>query len=232
MNLKLIVWLVFILFATGCATTKNQRDPIEPVNRFIYGFNNVIDKAAIRPVSKVYHFVTPDPIEKRVSNFFSNLGEVRNAINNALQGKFRAAGQSLGRLLMNSTLGLGGLHDMAGVMGLKRQEEDFGQTLGKWGVRNAPYFVIPILGPSTLRDAPGLVVDAFTEPYIYIPSRGTQLALYGVRLIDRRTYLLDFDNTISEQLDPYAFVRDSYLQKRDNDIDDGKEKDLEGYEFK
>lgn len=232
MNLKLLVLLGMALAVTGCATTQNHRDPLESINRVTHVFNNVVDKAAIRPVAKVYRFVLPNQIQRRVSNFFANLSEVRNAVNNALQGKFHAAGGSLGRLLINSTLGLGGLHDMAGVMGLARQEEDFGQTLGKWGIRNAPYFVIPILGPSTLRDAPGLIVDVFTEPYIYLDSQSAQLALYGTRLVDRRVHLLDFDKTMADQVDPYAFVRDSYLQKRDYEIEDRKDKDLEGFEFK
>lgn len=232
MNLKPTFILAFTLVMGGCATTQNHRDPLEPMNRAIYGFNKAVDTVAIRPISQVYHAVTPDPIEHRVRNFFANLGEIRNALNHALQGKFRGAGGSIGRFLMNSTLGLGGLHDMAGVMGLARQEEDFGQTLAVWGIRQAPYFVIPLLGPSTLRDAPALIVDTLSEPYFYLESRNAQYILWGARLIDRRTSLLDFDKTIREQLDPYAFVRDSYLQKRDHDIEDGKETDLEGFEFR
>lgn len=232
MNLKLFALLGLALIVTGCATTQNHRDPLERINRVTHVFNNVVDRLAVRPVAKVYRLVIPNQIQKRVSNFFANLSEVRNAVNNALQGKIHKAGGSLGRLLINSTLGLGGLHDMAGVMGLARQEEDFGQTLGTWGIRNAPYFVIPLLGPSTLRDAPGLIVDLFTEPYIYLDSQTAQVALYSTRFIDRRVHLLDFDKTMANQVDPYAFVRDSYMQKRDYEIEDKKEKDLEGFEFK
>lgn len=232
MKLKIFALILSILSVTGCATTqKHPDDPLEPMNRAIYGFNEVVDKVAMRPIAKVYKAVTPDPIQLRVTNFLSNLGEIRNSLNSALQGKFKEAGRTFGRFLINSIIGLGGLHDIAGQMGSRRHEEDFGQTLGVWGITKAPYFVIPLLGPSTLRDLPGLVVDAFTEPYIYIEADTVRYSLTGLRLVDNRARLLNFDKTLSEQLDRYAFVRDSYLQKRDNDIQDGEGKDLEGFEF-
>lgn len=209
---------------TGCATTNN--DPLESVNRGVYKFNDVTDRALIKPVATAYKTVTPSPIRKGFSNFFNNLGSITSVVNNILQLKFSNAFTEAGRFVINSTFGIAGFIDVAAMDNVPVHNEDFGQTLGHWGVGNGPYLVLPFLGPSTLRDTTGLVFDRVTtDPITYTHNIGEirlHNQLRAAQLIDRRTQLLDATDLLgTASLDPYAFTRDAYLQKRASDVQDG-----------
>jgi phospholipid-binding lipoprotein MlaA len=214
----------------GCVTLppnspRAPQDPWESWNRGVYKFNDKLDHAVLKPVAKTYVKVVPQPLRTGVNNFFANLNTPTVMINDALQGKFLAAGSDLGRFLLNSTVGLGGLLDPATAAGLDKNDEDFGQTLGKWGVHPGPFVEIPLLGPSDLRDAPARVVDAYTNPQAYIHRIVIKYPLYGLYFLDVRAGLLSLDDAISHAYDPYAFVRDAYLQRRAYLVSDGKVND-------
>ena len=214
--------LVGVVLLGGCASAGNPRDPLEPINRGIYHFNDGVDTMLFKPAAQVYQAVLPQFVRTGVHNFFSNINDVIVALNNLLQGKFLNAVSDVGRIALNSTVGLLGVIDVATEVGLEKHNEDFGQTLGHWGIGDGAYLVIPILGPSNVRDAFGLFVDFKTDPITYVdPSRDRNI-LWGVRFVNRRAELLD-TSTILEAaaLDPYEFVRDAYLQRRRNLIYDG-----------
>lgn len=195
-------------------------DPWESWNRPVTSFNDGVDRVLLKPVAKGYRFVMPDVGEKAVDRFFDNLGEVSNLVNNLLQGQPGQAMNSTGRFLVNSTLGVGGFFEVANSMGMEKQDsEDFGQTLGVWGVKSGPYLVIPFLGPSTLRDTPSRVVDWQLDPVNYVEDEATQYSLNGVDLIQTRATLLDSEALISG--DRYLFIRDAYLQRREYLVKDG-----------
>lgn len=229
MRLVIAGALVGLVTFSGCATNGDPRDPLEPLNRGIYTFNDGVDTVMVKPAAEIYQMVIPPVARTGVSNFFSNLNDVTVAINNLLQGKFSEAMSDTGRLLLNSTAGLFGLFDVATVAGLEKHEEDFGQTLGWWGVGDGPYLVLPILGPRTTRDTAALIVDWNTAPVAYVnPVRDrNQILILGA--ISRREELLGASNLLSvAALDEYQFVRDAYLQRRRNLIFDGnppREKD-------
>ena len=206
----------------GCAGAHNPNDPLEPFNRGIYRFNDAVDKAVLKPVAKGYSAAMPAFGKTMVSNFFSNLDDVVVTANDLLQFKL-AQGLSDGtRFLVNSTIGVFGLFDVASTAGLKKHYEDFGQTLGKWGVGNGPFIVIPILGPSTLRDGIGLYVDTYPNPTYQIEHIRTRNQLYLTNGINRRAALLDQEKILDEaMIDRYEFIRDSYLQYRKNQVYDG-----------
>ena len=209
---------------SGCATgpQANPRDPLEPLNRKVAVFNDAVDKAVVKPVAKAYMFAVPSLARQGVTNFFSNLGEVWNTANNAMQFKGRAAAESWMRFSINSVFGIGGVFDLATDMGLERQREDFGQTLGWWGVPSGPYLVIPLLGPSTVRDISAWSVNAYGNPLKVFPDAGTRDRLAGLNLVDTRANLLRATESLEEAaLDKYSFTRDFYLQVRDNDVYDG-----------
>jgi phospholipid-binding lipoprotein MlaA len=214
----------------GCVTLppnapRSPQDPWESWNRGVYKVNDKLDRAIAKPVTKAYMKVVPQPLRTGVSNFFANLNTPTVLINDALQGKFLAAANDLGRFVLNSTVGIGGLLDPATPAGLDRNDEDFGQTLGKWGVHAGPFLEIPVLGPSDARDAPGRVVDGFTNPQAYIGNIVIKYPLYGLYLIDTRQSLMSLDDTIKRVYDPYAFIRDAYLQRRAYLVSDGKASD-------
>ncbi len=209
---------------TGCATgpQANPRDPLEPLNRKVAGFNDVVDKAVVKPVAKAYIYAVPSLARQGVTNFFSNLGEVWNTANNAFQLKGRAAAESWMRFSINSVFGIAGIFDLATDMGLERQREDFGQTLGWWGVPSGPYLVLPLLGPSTVRDISAWSVNAYGNPLKVFPDAGVRDRLTGLNLIDTRANLLRATEALEEAaLDKYTFTRDFYLQVRDNEVYDG-----------
>jgi phospholipid-binding lipoprotein MlaA len=171
-------------------------------------------------VAKFYVAVTPDPVERGISNLFSNLKEITNASNNLLQGKVSQASVDLGRFTLNSTLGVAGLFDVASSLGLKKTDgEDFGQTLGKWGVPAGPYIMLPLMGPTTLRDAPTKFVDDITDPLDYIDEDNQKMAATGLGVVSMRASLLNYDNMLSG--DSYSLIRDVYLQKRAYEVNDG-----------
>ncbi len=210
---------------SGCASQANK-DPLEGMNRGIYKFNDVTDKAVFKPVATAYKAVAPTPVRVGINNFFSNLGMVTTVLNDLLQFKLAYAFTDAGRFVINSTFGLAGFIDVAGMDKIERRKEDFGQTLGYWGVGSGAYLVLPFLGPSSLRDATGLVVDTATsDPITYTHNIG-QIRLHNqlraAQFIDKRTELLTATDLVDEaSLDPYAFMRDAYLQRRANLVQDG-----------
>ena len=213
------------IMITGCASQANK-DPLEGINRGIYKFNDVADKAVLKPVATAYKTVTPTPVRTGVNNFFSNLGTLSNVLNNLLQFKFANAFSEAGRFVINSTFGIAGFIDVAGMDKVPVHKEDFGQTLGYWGVGTGAYLVLPIVGPSTLRDATGMVFDfSTTDPITYTHNIGEvrlHNQLRAAQFIDKRTELLDAKDLVDEaSLDPYAFMRDAYLQRRANLVKDG-----------
>jgi phospholipid-binding lipoprotein MlaA len=199
------------------------QDPWESWNRGVYKVNDKLDRAIAKPVTKAYVRVVPSPIRTGVTNFFANLETPTVMVNDALQGKFLAAGNDLGRFLLNSTVGLAGILDPATPAGLARNDEDFGQTLGHWGVHPGPFVELPILGPSDVRDTASRVVDTYTNPRQYIRNSYVSYGLYLPYLVDKRAALLSLDETLKNVFDPYAFVRDAYLQRRAYLVSDGKE---------
>ena len=220
------VWLTFLLvLLTGCATgpNANPKDPLEPFNRGVTRFNDVVDDAVLKPVATGYVNVTPELVRKGVSNFFNNLGDVWSFVNNVLQLKGEAAGDSLARVITNTMLGLGGLLDFATPLNIERHREDFGQTLGYWGVPSGPYLVLPILGSSTIRDTVALPADiGIGNAVSYVNNDAVRYGLTGLRLVDTRASLLRAGNLLSDAaLDKYSFQRDVYLQARRSMVYDG-----------
>jgi len=210
----------------GCATTDpdfaDPRDPIEGFNRAVYSFNDMLDRALIKPLAQGYNAVVPKPVNRGVTNFFNNIDDVTSAVNNLLQFKIGRALNDVGRVAVNTTVGIGGLFDVASNMDMPRYDEDFGQTLGTWGVASGPYIVLPLIGPTSGRDGIGLVVDWFTDPTNYIDDDTVRWSLRGLDLVDTRADLLNASRVVDQAaLDPYAFVRDAYLQKRQDQVYDG-----------
>jgi phospholipid-binding lipoprotein MlaA len=222
-----VVHTIIVLTAVGlagCASTKasNPADPLESVNRSIYKFNDTVDKAVIKPVARGYKAVMPTAGRVMVSNFFSNLDDVVVTFNDLLQFKLVQGFSDGMRFLVNTTLGVFGLIDVASVGGLKKHDEDFGQTLGKWGVGNGPYLVLPILGPSTLRDSAGLYADGYVSPMYQMQNMRARNQAYMVRGVNRRAELLDQEKVLNEaMIDPYVFLRDAYLLHRKSLVYDG-----------
>ncbi len=218
----LILSLLVSLFCLGGCATTNPRDPLEPMNRVIYRFNDSVDSALIRPIAEGYRYVLPSFVRTGISNFFSNIGDVLVALNNLLQGKVVNAVSDLGRVLLNTTIGIGGLFDVASPLGLEKHNEDFGQTFGYWGIGDGPYLMLPFLGPSNLRDAMGTLVNAKLDPVGFANSMRLRNSLWGTRLLSQRAELLDTSRILeTAALDPYEFLRDAYLQRRRNLIYDG-----------
>jgi len=219
-----VVALCGLALITGCATVANPdpRDPWEGYNRGMTKFNDTVDDAVLKPVATAYKKVLPQLVRTGVGNFFGNLSDAWSFVNNVLQVKPEPALSSFWRVVINSTMGLGGVLDPATEMHLQRYREDFGQTMGYWGVPPGPYFVLPILGSSTLRDTVGLPVDWYGQPILYIHDVAWRNSLQGTQLVNTRAQLLEVGNILdAAALDPYTFRRDAYLQKRRNDIYDG-----------
>ncbi|WP_427311623.1 MlaA family lipoprotein [Cupriavidus sp. H39] len=208
----------------GCATgpTANPKDPLEPFNREVSKINEDFDKGILRPVAQVYADYMPTPVQRAVENFFSNVSDVYSAVNNLLQGKPTRAAEDTMRVAMNTVLGIGGLIDIATPAGLPKYKEDFGQTLGVWGVPAGPYLVLPLFGPSTFRDTAGMLVDRQADPSAYFYPVSLRNSLVGVRIVAGRAQLLGASNLLEQAaLDKYSFLRDSYLQRRQYLIYDG-----------
>lgn len=222
--IRLLLTLAAIALTTGCASTqaKNPADPLEPFNRGVYQFNDALDKAVVKPVSQGYAAVVPPPFRLMISNFFSNLDDILVTINDLLQFKFTQAISDGGRVLVNSTIGIYGIADVASALGMKKHDEDFGQTLGYWGVKSGPYLVIPILGPSSIRDGVGLIADSRPDRLRHVDHVRTRNQLYITKAISHRSELLDQEKILDEAaIDRYQFIRDAYLQRRQNLVYDG-----------
>ena len=207
------------------AIDKDNNDPLESFNRVSYSFNKVLDRWILKPVTLGYKAVTPDPVETGVSNVFANLLELRNVANSLLQAKPDRALDYTGRFIINSSFGLFGILDIATPLGIaKNGGEDFGQTLAVWGIGAGPYLVIPLFGPSTVRDGTArFTIDNLTSPIEYVEHDRTRLSLTALDIIDTRASLLEAEKLISG--DEYIFVRDAYLQRRNFVINDGKIED-------
>ncbi|MCP5279077.1 MAG: VacJ family lipoprotein [Thiobacillus sp.] len=208
----------------GCATHGDPNDPLEPMNRGIHSFNETVDKAVIKPVAQGYDVVMPGPVKTGVRNFFSNLNDVTVLANDILQLKLEQGASDFLRIAFNSTLGFFGLLDVASEMGLRKHEEDFGQTLGRWGIGTGPYLVLPFIGPSDFRDTVGYVLDTeytdLVRLHNHVPTRNPALAL---RVVSRRTDLLEAKDAVDRAaLDGYEFMRDFYLERRRSLVHDGK----------
>lgn len=231
--------LLTLLVTSGCSTTNskyqqsingngsnnkpvnqaNQNDPFEGFNRKVYAFNDVVDKAIIKPVAQGYNFILPNPVQKGIANFFSNIGEIPNIANDVMQGKVPWALTDTWRLIINTTAGIGGLFNVASKLGLPSHHQDFGLTLAYWGMKPMPFLMIPFLGPSTIRDTIGIPVNWALNPaifvfnsYIFDDYRG--YIITAVDVISIRDSLLPTDKLREESFDPYVFVRDAYLQRR------------------
>ncbi len=209
--------------AHRAAAGDTTRDPLEGFNRAMYTFNERFDKYFMKPVAKGYRAVLPSFVRTGIANFFDNLGEPIVVVNDLLQGKFRQGGSDLLRFIVNTTIGLGGLFDVASSMGLPKHFEDLGQTLAVWGVGEGPYLVLPILGPSNFRDGFGLVVDYYLYPPTHMEETSTRDKLSAANLVSRRAQLLDATDILEQAggQDPYVFVREFYRQRRRNQIYDG-----------
>ena len=207
------------LLATGCASGPNAHpdDPLEPYNRAMTTFNERVDDAVLKPVATVYRDITPRPLRTGVGNFFGNLGDAWSFVNNVLQLRLRDAYDSMVRFNVNTVFGLGGVLDIASEMGIERHKQDFGLTLGRWGVPTGPYLVLPLLGPSTVRDTAALPADRWGDLARQIDPVSARNSLYVLRVVDKRSRLLQAGEVLDNAaLDPYSFKRDVYLQVRNN----------------
>ena len=216
--------LSFLLFfmANTLAFAEEDVDPFEDINRIVYGFNETFDDNLLEPLSRAYKDHVPEVAQDRVSDFFGNLRDVSTLANQILQFKPVESVETLGRILVNSTIGLGGLFDVASDMGLTTDDEDFGQTMGVWGVEQGPYVVLPLLGPSTVRDGVGLFVDTTSDANMIDKTEGVGfISSSAINIIDKRVELLPVTDMLDLSDDPYTMMRSSYLQKRKFDVFDG-----------
>jgi len=227
-SLALILTLAAAALFAGCTTVRapSPDDPLESMNRAVFTFNDRIDQYALTPAAKGYQWVTPQPVRNNVTNFFANIGDVYTAANNLLQLKVADGLEDVMRVVVNTVFGVGGLFDVATLAKLPKHTQDFGLTLGHYGVPAGPYLVLPLLGPSTMRDSVGLVGDYFMNPISYINSAATTWGLYGVNLLSTRSNLLGASDLVADAaLDRYSFMRNAYLQRRHYLLSNGKSAD-------
>ena len=218
--------LVGAALLSGCASVpkdagQNPDDPWESLNRQTFAFNQGLDFILIRPLAKGYQFITPKPVREGVTRVFQNTMEPSNAVNNVLQGKVEEGILSLFRLMINYTVGVVGIFDVAQMVDIPRMPEDFGQTLATWGVPKGPYFVIPVLGPSTVRDTVGLVPEIFLDPNTYVGKDWFVWPWWGAKFVNARERLLPVTDMLDKTVDPYVATRNAYLQQRQNSLQDG-----------
>lgn len=215
--------LAAVLALGGCAHSPayDPDDPLEKVNRAVFSFNETADRFVLRPVAKAYEWTLPQFVRTGVGNFFNNLLTPATVANDLLQLKPMQAGIDLGRFLLNSTFGIGGLVDVATLEGIAPNDEDFGQTLGHWGVGPGWYLMLPFLGPSSNRDLVGAAADYFSNPLTHLDHDETAWTLGALDVVDTRASLLSYDSVLEQQLDRYVFVRTVYLQSRLNKVYDG-----------
>jgi phospholipid-binding lipoprotein MlaA len=218
---KFLIAILVTFFMFGCASQQNK-DPLEGLNRTVYKFNDVVDNVALKPVAKGYQAVTPSPVQTGVNNFFKNIRDVVTLVNELFQFKFKQAANTTGRVALNTTVGVLGIFDVHSKAGGVRTREDFGQTLGYYGLDSGAYLVLPIIGPSSTRDGVGFITDAlFFDPVSYINDDTSRYVTTAVLIVDKRAELLDDTDIRDQAFDPYAFMRDTYLQFRENQVKDG-----------
>jgi phospholipid-binding lipoprotein MlaA len=234
---------VVLALGSGCATTASmlgmyksppnpEADPWENWNRKVYAFNDAVDTAVIRPVAEVYANIVPQPVRTGVTNFYGNFADAWSAVNNLLQGKLANGAQDFVRVGTNTLFGIGGLFDVATELGIDSQREDFGQTLGRWGMGPGPYIVWPLLGPSTVRDSLALPVDRFVGPALAFSDTSTQYSIVFLGLLNERANLLTTGRMLDDMaLDRYSFVRDAFLQRRRSLVHDGNAPESEDEAF-
>ena len=227
------VWALVALAASlsGCATAPSggsdaapvraEHDPLEPLNRSLYAINDAVDRVTLKPIARGYKAVVPEFARRGVTNFSRNLFTPRSAVNNFLQGKPGPGFSELGRFIINTTLGIGGLIDVATAQGMPVYDEDFGQTLAVWGVPEGPYLFIPILGPNTLLDAASIPIDIASDPLYHYDNSSVRDKVYALRVIDLRMRLLAAEALLEDSKDPYLTLRESYLQNRRFQVYDG-----------
>src|SRR5699024_2905225 len=234
MSRRILVFLIPVVLLpvlAGCAHSPpdDPWDPAEPVNRAMFSFNMTVDDYILRPVALGYHKITPDPVETGIGNVFHNAHAPIRMANSLLQLKFDSFFISLQRFAVNSTVGVLGIFDIATAMGMEDPDEDFGQTLGYWGMGQGPYLVLPLLGSSSGRDLIGTVGDAYVNPINYIDSRALLLSLKALYFVDKRASFLSFDQVLEQQFDPYIFMRSLYLKTRQAKVHDqaGHDEEME-----
>ena len=213
--------LLAVLPAAPAAAAAKPNDPLEKLNRATYAFNDAFDRMLARPAARAYKAAVPVPARNAVSNFFGNLYYPVVIINQALQGKLKTAGSDTARFIVNSVVGIGGFLDPATRWGFASHDEDFGQTLGWWGVPAGPYLVLPALGPSDFRDAPSVLADRYLSPTYYQNSRALEYGLFVMSELDKRTQLLATDAALKAAFDPYTFIRNAYITRREYLVHDG-----------
>ncbi len=219
-----LVAMVAVLTLSGCATSGGGRayDPFEPINRAVYAINEPIDRNLIKPVAQAYVDYVPSVLRTGISNYFNNIDDLFSALNGLLQGKLDKAGNDMGRVMINTFPGILGLIDVASDLGIPRGNEDFGQTFGFWGIPQGPYLVVPLFGPSTVRDGTGFVLRVLWSPTTEIPNVALRNVIYGLGGLDLRANALGATSLIDQaSLDPYTFVRRAYLQRREYLVYDG-----------
>src|SRR5882672_3029987 len=217
--------LFAVLLLAGCAAAPGKRDPHDPwerMNRATYKFNDTMDRAFVKPIAVGYKKAVLRPVRIGIGNFLGNLGYTRTMVNDLLQAKFKAFASDTGRFVLNSTVGIGGILDPASDAGLPRNEEDFGQTLGRWGVKPGPYLMLPLLGPSSVRDTIGIYPDWKTDLKENAKDPWMDFTLAAVALLVRRVELLNVEDTYKNAYDPYVFIRNAYLQHREYQVTDGE----------
>jgi phospholipid-binding lipoprotein MlaA len=225
--MRSLLALAAVVAMAGCATS-NPHDPFEGYNRAMFAFNDKLDQAVLKPTATVYSDHTPYPVQAAVGNFFENLSDVWTGANNLLQGKVEDGLNDFMRFSVNSTFGILGLIDIASPAGIPKHKQDFGTTLGVWGINSGPYVVLPLMGPSTVRDTAALPLDFKGDLWTYVDPTRARYAGSALRLVDKRAAALDAFNLIEEAaLDRYEFIRDAFLQRRENKINQSRERDDE-----
>lgn len=221
-----------VLALSGCATSSNPKDPLENYNRAMFSFNDKLDQAVLKPVATVYQDVLPSFVQTGIGNFFGNIGDVWTAVNNLLQGKLENGMTDIMRVAINSTMGFLGVLDIGSEAGLPKHREDFGQTLGVWGLNAGPYVVLPVFGSSTVRDTTAFPVDFSADLWSYKDPVNVRNIGTGVRLVDQRAALLNASSLLEDAaLDKYTFTRDAYMQRRESLVQDGRSKEDDDYSY-
>lgn len=223
--MRVLCCAALALLASGCATvqTTSKDDPFEPWNRAMYDIHQVVDGHFVRPVAQAYVDTTPKPIQQGIHNFFANLDDVVSVVNDFLQWKLEKAGNDMGRVMLNSFFGLGGIIDVASDLNIEKGNEDFGQTFGYWGIRQGPYLFVPLFGPTTVRDGTGTVIRGYVGPLSWIDDVAARNILYGVVYLDERSQALEADRLVDQAaIDKYTFIRRAYLQRREYLVHDGR----------